>query len=145
MTCFDSELSEYLYSLTSPVALNLPVNFTASVHDHTLGAEAVETDLYAQVRAAEAALSGVYANCVNRTGDVVAFMGTKFVVRDIDYMSKILEGSEAKINFWGFSYVREPLCTLWRRSAHWLQHVGNHYWSIPLGQLATGSTRTNYH
>lgn len=38
----------------------------------------------------------------------LGYMGTSTVVRDIEEMSRVLEGPKAKINFIGFVRLRHP-------------------------------------
>lgn len=61
-------------------------------------------DLEGQIRVAEATLTVLYQNCVERTGEAAAFMGTQSVVKDIDYLAQVLDGPDVPINYWGFSY-----------------------------------------
>ncbi|KAL0569408.1 hypothetical protein V5O48_012562 [Marasmius crinis-equi] len=42
--------------------------------------------------------------CKEKMGDDLRHMGSATVARDIDFMSRVLEGDEAKINYWGESY-----------------------------------------
>lgn len=45
-----------------------------------------------------------FTKCSEVMGDELRYMGTTTVVRDIEEMSRVLEGAEAKINYLGFSY-----------------------------------------
>lgn len=104
MSCFDSALDEHLYQITAPVGLDLPVNFTAHAPGWSPNLQAVIDHLGAQVRLQEASIGALYEKCGARSGDSLAFVGTEYVVRDIDHMSKMIDGPEARINFWGLSY-----------------------------------------
>ncbi|KAH8923445.1 hypothetical protein BT69DRAFT_159775 [Atractiella rhizophila] len=42
--------------------------------------------------------------CKERMGEELRYMGTSTVVRDMDFITKALEGDDALINFWGGSY-----------------------------------------
>ncbi|KAG7087280.1 hypothetical protein E1B28_013258 [Marasmius oreades] len=42
--------------------------------------------------------------CRMNMGDELRYMGSAMVARDIEFMSRVLEGNEAKINYWGESY-----------------------------------------
>ncbi|KAI0791570.1 TAP-like protein-domain-containing protein [Irpex lacteus] len=42
--------------------------------------------------------------CEKTMGEIIKYMGTSTVVRDIDYITRYLAGEDALINFWGFSY-----------------------------------------
>lgn len=85
---------------------DLPVNFSATAPSSGLPSDpqAVTDHFYAQVRVAEAGIGALYDKCHARSGDALAFVGTEHVVRDIDHMSKLIDGPEARINYWGFSY-----------------------------------------
>jgi hypothetical protein len=45
----------------------------------------------------------MYEGCRERTGESLAFVGTKSVVRDLEAISRAVEGEEGRINFWGMS------------------------------------------
>jgi len=45
-----------------------------------------------------------YERCAETMGDELRYMGTSTVVRDIEEMSRIFEGEDAPINFFGGSY-----------------------------------------
>ncbi|KAL8283847.1 hypothetical protein RQP46_005279 [Phenoliferia psychrophenolica] len=45
-----------------------------------------------------------YKKCAETMGDDLKYMGTSTVVRDIEEMSRVLEGEDALINFFGGSY-----------------------------------------
>ncbi|EEB89130.1 hypothetical protein MPER_12814, partial [Moniliophthora perniciosa FA553] len=42
--------------------------------------------------------------CRENMGEELAYMGSATVARDIEYMSRVLEGKDAKVNYWGVSY-----------------------------------------
>ncbi|KAJ8090284.1 hypothetical protein PM082_018880 [Marasmius tenuissimus] len=42
--------------------------------------------------------------CKKSMGDELKYMGSTTVARDIEFMSRVLEGDNAKINYWGESY-----------------------------------------
>ncbi|CAL1709998.1 unnamed protein product [Somion occarium] len=52
----------------------------------------------------DALLRTQYARCAKKMADELRYMGTSTVVRDIDFISKTLEGEDALINFYGGSY-----------------------------------------
>ncbi|TFK45306.1 hypothetical protein OE88DRAFT_1689184 [Heliocybe sulcata] len=94
-SCFESKLDEEIFALeVDSFHLNLPVNVT----------ESVIVDLEAQVARAAAAVGALSNRCAQRTGDYMAYFGTEFVARDIDELSKIIEGEKERVNYWGFSY-----------------------------------------
>lgn len=45
-----------------------------------------------------------YTKCAETMGDELRYMSTTSVVRDIEEMSRVLEGPDAPINFFGGSY-----------------------------------------
>lgn len=60
--------------------------------------------LETQIRVVEAGFEAIFAKCEERSGDLLDFVGTEAVVRDIDHLARVIDGPMAKINFWGFSY-----------------------------------------
>ncbi|KAL8291844.1 hypothetical protein RQP46_002102 [Phenoliferia psychrophenolica] len=105
ISCFPDKLSEHIFNSRAP-ALNIPVNFTSisSATGVPSNPAIVISDLEAQVRAAEATFAALYVNCGERSGEAAAFVGTQSVVKDIDFLSRTLDGPDSRINFWGFSY-----------------------------------------
>ncbi|KAI0752659.1 TAP-like protein-domain-containing protein [Daedaleopsis nitida] len=55
-------------------------------------------------RDAEALYKTQFAICGQNMGDQLRYMGTTTVVRDIDYITTLLDGKDALINFYGLSY-----------------------------------------
>ncbi|GJE93494.1 alpha/beta hydrolase [Phanerochaete sordida] len=53
---------------------------------------------------AEALYKTQFEVCARTMGDKLKYMGTSSVVRDIDFITKALEGPNSLINFYGFSY-----------------------------------------
>ncbi|THH14114.1 hypothetical protein EW146_g6187 [Bondarzewia mesenterica] len=53
---------------------------------------------------AEALYQSQFAVCARAMGDKLRYMGTSTVVRDIDFITRSLEGDDALINFYGGSY-----------------------------------------
>ncbi|EIN04768.1 hypothetical protein PUNSTDRAFT_55444 [Punctularia strigosozonata HHB-11173 SS5] len=96
LSCFETKLDADVYSAVYDRNLNLPIN-------QTLLADANE-DLSKQVARFSAATASLAQRCAERTGEYIPYLGTEAVVRDIDYLSRIIEGEEKRVNFWGFSY-----------------------------------------
>ncbi|EPQ60477.1 alpha/beta-hydrolase [Gloeophyllum trabeum ATCC 11539] len=95
LSCFQSQFDQEVFgSMTEGFDLNLPIYITAEV----------VADLEKQIEFMTAAASSLAAKCFERVGEYMAYSGTEAVVRDIDAMSKLIEGEDARINFWGFSY-----------------------------------------
>ncbi|KAI0719840.1 TAP-like protein-domain-containing protein [Cerioporus squamosus] len=55
-------------------------------------------------RDADALYKTQFAICGQTMGDQLRYMGTSTVARDIDFMTTLLDGKDALINFYGFSY-----------------------------------------
>ncbi|KAI0827447.1 TAP-like protein-domain-containing protein [Trametes gibbosa] len=60
--------------------------------------------LIQQQRDADALLEAQFKICAKNMGDQLKYMGTTNVARDIAYITSLLEGEDALINFYGFSY-----------------------------------------
>lgn len=90
------------------------VNYTTSIQGTTLergydiASNASIADLrpglLAQQDEADKLLREQAAMCEKTMGQTIAYMGTSSVVRDLDLITTALEGEDALINFWGFSY-----------------------------------------
>ncbi|TFK54008.1 alpha/beta-hydrolase [Heliocybe sulcata] len=95
VSCFDNLYEEEKFSQTAQgFRLNLPATITSDVVD----------DLTTQIAYASSNLSELSAQCYQRVGDALRYMGTEMVVHDIDFMTKAFDGPDARINYWGFSY-----------------------------------------
>lgn len=106
MTCFESAAAEYHYATTAPVHLDLPVNFSSTLtgSKNAPTPHEVVDDLERQVKLAEAGFAAVYDKCAAASGDAISYVGTEAVVRDLDLISRLIDGEDAKINYWGLSY-----------------------------------------
>ncbi|KAA1467695.1 alpha/beta-hydrolase [Dentipellis sp. KUC8613] len=60
--------------------------------------------LIQQMGEADALYRTQMALCAQRMGDVLGYLGTSSVARDIDFMTRVLDGDEALIKYWGGSY-----------------------------------------
>ncbi|KAF8518940.1 Alpha/Beta hydrolase protein [Hysterangium stoloniferum] len=58
----------------------------------------------ANVRRADASNAALAKLCAETSGETLKHVGTATVVRDMEYLSRVIEGDDAPINFWGFSY-----------------------------------------
>ncbi|KAH9927997.1 TAP-like protein-domain-containing protein [Epithele typhae] len=45
-----------------------------------------------------------FAVCAQTMGELIGYMGTTLVARDIDYITTLIDGEHALLNFYGFSY-----------------------------------------
>ncbi|OCH84673.1 hypothetical protein OBBRIDRAFT_763985 [Obba rivulosa] len=60
--------------------------------------------LIALQREADALLKTQFEICGETMGEELRYMGTSTVVRDMDFITAVLEGDDALINYWGGSY-----------------------------------------
>jgi hypothetical protein len=58
----------------------------------------------AYIRKADATNAALAKLCADTSGETLRHVGTATVVRDLEYLSRIIEGDDAPVNFWGFSY-----------------------------------------
>ncbi|KAJ7472158.1 hypothetical protein FB451DRAFT_1036968 [Mycena latifolia] len=65
---------------------------------------ALEAQLVEQAREFLALKKSQAELCAKNMGDELRYMGTATVVRDMDFISKIFDGEDGKINYWGMSY-----------------------------------------
>ncbi|KAG8693513.1 hypothetical protein FRC09_010457, partial [Ceratobasidium sp. 395] len=67
----------------------------------------IDRAVYAQqVRKTDAENAVTAELCLNRSGEALRYVGTDSVVRDLELLSRVIEGPEKPVNFWGFSIVR---------------------------------------
>ncbi|KAG8707413.1 hypothetical protein FRC09_001837 [Ceratobasidium sp. 395] len=65
----------------------------------------IDRAVYAQqVRKADAENAVIVELCLNRSGEALRYVGTDSVVRDLELLSRVIEGPEKPVNFWGFRY-----------------------------------------
>ncbi|KAG8734351.1 hypothetical protein FRC12_018548 [Ceratobasidium sp. 428] len=63
----------------------------------------IDRAVYAQqVRKADAENAVIAELCLNRTGKALHHVGTATVARDLELLSRVIEGPETPVNFWGF-------------------------------------------
>ncbi|KAL8292261.1 hypothetical protein RQP46_001727 [Phenoliferia psychrophenolica] len=105
LTCFDTSLNQYLFQVTSGIGtqnLDLPASFGGD--PSALSVDGVYAEFEEQLARKKASLAALWNQCVEKSGDIAAFMGTASVVRDLDHMSKVISGSDTRINYYGISY-----------------------------------------
>jgi len=78
--------------------VNLPASASA------LNDTKVQDDLERQLVALNASAYSLAKECLRKTGEELAYIGTEAVVRDIDFMSRKINGDREPIGYWGFSY-----------------------------------------
>ncbi|KAJ3995923.1 hypothetical protein F5050DRAFT_1823248 [Lentinula boryana] len=97
--CFSSPLSSTAFFANTVIEQGITVSSISDLSSPLLYDELVEQHRqFLAVKEAHAEL------CGKVMGDELRYMGTATVVRDIDFMSKIIEGENKKINYWGISY-----------------------------------------
>ncbi|KZT19687.1 alpha/beta-hydrolase [Neolentinus lepideus HHB14362 ss-1] len=95
VSCFDNLYEEEKFSqLVRGFQLNLPANITSEVVGN----------LKEQITYVSSNISSLSAQCYQRVGDALRYMGTEMVVHDIDFMTKAFDGPDAPIHYWGWSY-----------------------------------------
>ena len=62
------------------------------------------TAFYSQADKLDAQLIELGYRCTKLSGDNLKYVGTAAVVRDMVAMTDALDGSNALVNYWGFSY-----------------------------------------
>ncbi|KAJ7032679.1 hypothetical protein C8F04DRAFT_1040285 [Mycena alexandri] len=97
--CFNSS-SDFNFFVANTV---LQQGFTVASSTN-LSNPAIEAHLVEQAREFMALKKSQADLCAKNMGDELKYMGTATVVRDMDFMTKILDGEDAKINYWGASY-----------------------------------------
>ncbi|KAM0751590.1 hypothetical protein T439DRAFT_379701 [Meredithblackwellia eburnea MCA 4105] len=104
VSCFDSALDEYEFYrgglLTS--MLDLPANFGANVS--IANSNDVHSDLKTQIIRKRSTISALFGRCADKTGEAVSYMGTLNVVKDLDYLSRLIDGPDSPLNYYGVSY-----------------------------------------
>lgn len=75
-----------------------------------------------------------FEKCKEAMGDDLRYMGTSTVVRDIEEMSRVLEGEDAPINFFGGSYgcvaLPSPGPSTFRQPLTRVPSLQHNSWSI---------------
>jgi hypothetical protein len=93
VSCFPSLFDAELFSLTTNgFSLELPSGSNLSAFP------SVQEDLERQVTLRRTQIESVAQKCRERTGEAIAYMGTEFVIRDMDYLSRLIEGENKPIN-----------------------------------------------
>jgi hypothetical protein len=107
VSCFPSAFDQQAFALASNgLSLELPSKAQANVSD--LSFPVVKHDLRRQIALHRAQIDNLAVQCKERTGDAIAFMGAEFFVRDMDYLSKLIEGEHKPINCTWFFLLCAP-------------------------------------
>lgn len=73
----------------------------------------------ANVRRADARNAALAARCHEKSGEALNHVGTATVVRDLEYLSRVIQGEDVPVNYWGFSYgtiIGSYFVNMWVRS-----------------------------
>ncbi|KAJ6452643.1 hypothetical protein C8R45DRAFT_916074 [Mycena sanguinolenta] len=97
--CFNSA-SDFDFHIANTV-LQQGFNVMSS---RNLSDPAIEAHLVEQSRQFLALKKTQAELCAQSMGDELRYMGTATVVRDMDFISKLFDGEDGKIHYWGMSY-----------------------------------------
>ncbi|KAK7455855.1 hypothetical protein VKT23_010892 [Stygiomarasmius scandens] len=97
--CFPSPEINTLFFANTVIEQGITVSSIANLSSPILYDQIVEQHRqFISLKQAQAEL------CRQNMGDELKYMGTATVVRDMDFMTKVLDGEDAKINYFGGSY-----------------------------------------
>ncbi|KAJ6510959.1 hypothetical protein C8R45DRAFT_965744 [Mycena sanguinolenta] len=97
--CFDSALDFDFHVANTVLQQGFTVMSSRNLSDPAIEAHLVEQSRqFLVLKKTQAEL------CANNMGDELRYMGTATVVRDMDFMSKLFDGEDGKIHYWGGSY-----------------------------------------
>ncbi|KAJ7598799.1 Alpha/Beta hydrolase protein [Mycena floridula] len=97
--CFPDPIAERIFLSNTVIEQGITVSSIANLSSETLREELIlQYEQFLAMKRAQAQL------CEKNMGDELKYMGTATVVRDIDFMSKVFDGEDAPINYWGGSY-----------------------------------------
>ncbi|KAJ7482544.1 hypothetical protein FB451DRAFT_1084919 [Mycena latifolia] len=99
MKCFESQTDYDFFTANTVLQQGFTVRSSSNLSDPVLERQLVE-----QSRQFLALKKSQAEVCGYSMGDELRYMGTATVVRDMDFMAKVFDGEDAKINFWGGSY-----------------------------------------
>ncbi|KIJ55639.1 hypothetical protein M422DRAFT_774620 [Sphaerobolus stellatus SS14] len=69
------------------------------------GSDPVDMTVFAaQIRQEDARNAALVQRCHETSGELLKYVGTTTVARDLEYLSRVIEGEHALVNYWGFSY-----------------------------------------
>ncbi|KAJ7676392.1 hypothetical protein B0H17DRAFT_945422, partial [Mycena rosella] len=97
--CFSSSTDYNFFVANTALEQVFTVSSSSNLSGSTVEAQLIEQSReFIVLKKSQAKL------CAKNMGDDLRYMGTATVVRDIDFMAKIFDGEDGKINFWGVSY-----------------------------------------
>ncbi|KAI5477500.1 hypothetical protein MNV49_006285 [Pseudohyphozyma bogoriensis] len=100
VNCFTSALADYTFELgggASSGLLDLPSNLSSAPNK-------IRGDLLGQLRRKIASYKALGQLCEKESGEMLAYVGTANVVKDLDYISQKLDGPNGRINLYALSY-----------------------------------------
>ncbi|KAJ7187336.1 Alpha/Beta hydrolase protein [Mycena filopes] len=97
--CFASQAEYDMFTASTVLERGFSVPSTSDLDD-----PAVEAQLVEQAREYLALQQVMAELCAKNMGDELRYVGTATVVRDLDFMARIFDGDEGKINYYGASY-----------------------------------------
>ncbi len=96
-TCFRTQSDEEIFTMNDSEEYPPANAFNFS--------DPIDVAIYQSHYRAAYARDAVLADlCIAKSGGTIPFAGTTTVVRDMDRLFRAIEGDDAPINFWGFSY-----------------------------------------
>ncbi|KAJ7579876.1 Alpha/Beta hydrolase protein [Mycena floridula] len=97
--CFPDPIEERLFFANTVLEHGITVPSVANITS-----ENMRHELVLQYRQFLAMVQAQGQLCAKNMGEELRYMGTATVVRDIDFMSKVFDGKDSPLNFWGASY-----------------------------------------
>ncbi|KAJ7250723.1 hypothetical protein C8J57DRAFT_1667415 [Mycena rebaudengoi] len=99
LRCFDSAMDFSFFTANTVLEQGFTVTSSSNLSNPAIEAQLVEQSRqFLALKKSQAEL------CAKNMGDELRYMGTATVVRDMDFMAKLFDGEDAKINYWGGSY-----------------------------------------
>jgi hypothetical protein len=96
VSCFPSLLDAQLFGVsTNGFSLDLPS--PSSLKDSS-SISHIQQNFVHQINFRRAQAMSLAQKCSERTGEAIAFMGTEFIARDLEYLSRLIEGEDTPIN-----------------------------------------------
>jgi hypothetical protein len=91
---------------TSGLEFQLPSKAGGHSNSSELAYPLVKHDLRRQISIHLAQIEALAPKCKESMGDVINFVGTEFFIRDLDFISKLIEGEKKPLNCTSSSCIR---------------------------------------
>jgi hypothetical protein len=91
---------------TSGLEFQLPSKAGGHSNSSELAYPLVKHDLRRQISTHLAQIEALAPKCKESMGDVINFVGTEFFIRDLDFISQLIEGEKKPLNCTSSSYIR---------------------------------------